>query len=108
MSELPRTLIEFQRQFADEPACAAVLAAMRWPGGFRCPSCGHERGWALKARAHVFECAGCRRQTSLTAGTVMHGSKPPLTVWLLEDGRVRPSIEWLRGRSCPRPGKEMT
>ena len=54
---------------------------MRWPGGFRCPECGHDKGWALRSKAHTFECAGCRRQTSVTAGTILHGSKLPLTVW---------------------------
>ena len=29
----------------------------RWPDGFVCPACGHEKGWALR-RAHTFECAG--------------------------------------------------
>ena len=41
---------------------------MRWPDGFVCPACGHEKGWALRRKAHTFECAGCRRQTSVTAG----------------------------------------
>ena len=34
---------------------------MRWPDGFVCPACGHEKGWALRRKAHTFECAGCRR-----------------------------------------------
>ena len=54
---------------------------MRWPDGFVCPACGHEKGWALRRKAHTFECAGCRRQTSVTAGTIQHASKLPLTVW---------------------------
>ena len=32
-------------------------------------------------KSHTFECAGCRRQTSVTAGTILHASKLPLTVW---------------------------
>ena len=39
MYKFPRTVIEFQRHFADEPACAAYVAAVRWPDGFRCPRC---------------------------------------------------------------------
>ena len=34
-----------------------------------------------RRKAHTFECAGCRRQTSVTAGTILHASKLPLTVW---------------------------
>ena len=81
MADHPRTLIEFQRRFPDESACAAYLASQRWPEGFRCPSCGHEKGWALQTKAFTWECANCRRQTSVTACTVMHRSKQPLTVW---------------------------
>ena len=33
------------------------------------------------ARPHTFECARCHRQTSVTAGTILHGSKLALTVW---------------------------
>ena len=36
---------------------------------------------ALKSRAHTYECLDCGRQTSITAGSVMHRSKLPLTAW---------------------------
>lgn len=81
MMDCPRSLFAFQRRFPDERACAADLAAVRWPEGFRCPGCGHDRGWELATKAFTWECAGCGKQTSVTAGTVMHGSKLPLTVW---------------------------
>ena len=35
----------------------------------------------LSLQAFTYECAACGRQTSVTAGTIMHGSKLPLTVW---------------------------
>ena len=81
MPDFPRSILEFQRQFPDEAACAAWLAAGRWPEGFRCPVCGHDHAWELETKAWTWECADCRRQTSVTAGTVMHGSKLPLTAW---------------------------
>jgi hypothetical protein len=31
--------------------------------------------------ARLYECTDCRRQTSITAGTVLHRSKLPLQVW---------------------------
>src|SRR5208283_4191645 len=43
--------------------------------------CGHDHAWELDTKAWTWECAECHRQTSVTAGTVMHGSKLPLTVW---------------------------
>ena len=60
---------------------SGVLAQTRWPGGFVCPECGHGKAWQLDTKAWTYECAQCRRQTSVTAGTVMRGSKLSLTVW---------------------------
>ena len=39
------------------------------------------QGLKLSSKASTWECAGCGRQTSVTAGTVMHASKLPLTIW---------------------------
>ncbi len=76
-----RSLTEFQVEFPDEAACAAFLFRRRWPDGFVCPVCGKGRAAALKSRAYTYECLGCGRQTSITAGTVMHRTKLPLTTW---------------------------
>lgn len=76
-----RTLEEFRREFPDETRCAAFLFAQRWPEGFVCPGCGRRRAVALKSRPRLYECLDCGRQTSVTAGTVMHRSKLPLTTW---------------------------
>jgi transposase-like protein len=76
-----RSLTEFQKEFPDEASCAAFLFKRRWPDGFVCPSCGGDRAAELKSRAYTFECYGCRRQTSITAGTVMHRTRLALTVW---------------------------
>jgi transposase-like protein len=76
-----RSLTEFQKEFPDEASCAAFLFKRRWPDGFVCPSCGGIRASALKSRAYTFECYGCRRQTSITAGTAMHRTRLVLTVW---------------------------
>ena len=81
MPDYPRSLIDFQRLFPDDAACAAYLAAQRWPEGFCCPACGHDAAWALRAKPWTYECRGCRRQTSVKAGTILHGSKLSLTVW---------------------------
>ena len=75
----PRNVREFQRQFASEEACQQYLAACRWPEGFSCPRCAHRRAYPVANRR--WQCAGCRHQVSLTAGTVLHNTKTPLTHW---------------------------
>ena len=79
--DLPRSLTEFEQRFGDEDACAEYLAAVRWPDGFVCPGCGGRKAWRLDSKPWTYECVGCGRQTSVTAGTIMHHSKLPLTTW---------------------------
>ena len=81
MPDFPTSLGDFQRRYPDEAACAAWLFTTRWPAGFRCPACAHEKGWPHGGKPFTFECAACGKQTSVTAGTIMHGSKLPLTAW---------------------------
>lgn len=76
----PTSLRQFQRQFAEEDACRRYLEACRWPDGFRCPRCGHGRAFPLREWQRR-ECARCRYQVSLTAGTVFHRTKTPLALW---------------------------
>ncbi len=37
--DFTRTLLELERRFSSEQACAEYLAALRWPGGWVCPRC---------------------------------------------------------------------
>jgi hypothetical protein len=83
MAEPPRSLPEFEARFPDDAACARWLAAKRWPDGFRCPSCGHDRAWELARERLTLQCAACERQVSVTAGTALHGSHLGLRTWFL-------------------------
>ena len=56
---------------------------MRWPTGFVCPSCGLAGDpWRYQSKA-VLRCSGCKKDTSLKAGTIMQASHMPLSVWFL-------------------------
>jgi len=39
VEDYPRTLVEFEAQFATEEPCLAYLCQLRRPEGFRCPRC---------------------------------------------------------------------
>ena len=71
---------EFERQYGTEQACREALFHWRWPEGFECPSCGERRHSAIKSR-QLFQCGACRRQTSLTAGTIFAATKVALRTW---------------------------
>jgi transposase-like protein len=78
----PRTLLEFQSQFPDEARCWESLRRARWPDGFVCPRCG-SRGSHFLLKRRLEQCRACRYQSSVTAGTVFHGTRVPLRVWFL-------------------------
>ena len=82
MADFPCSLREFQRRFPDDAACAEYLISARCPDGFRCPACGKTKAWRLACRARLtFVCGACAKEISVTAGTIMHRSHLPLSVW---------------------------
>ena len=72
----------FRERFGTEAQCRRGLLELRWPDGLTCPSCGHRGFCELKGRK-VHQCNRCKKQVSLTAGTVFQDTKLPLTVWFL-------------------------
>jgi hypothetical protein len=72
----------FRERFGTEEQCRQMLFAMRWKNGFSCPACGHQGFCALRTRK-VLPCNRCKKQLSLTAGTVFQDTKLPLTSWFL-------------------------
>ena len=76
------SLSAFLDQYGDEPACYRALYQLRWPNGFRCPACGHDRHCQLRTRP-LLQCNRCHHQTSLTAQTVLAGTKLPLRTWFV-------------------------
>src|SRR5260370_28617989 len=78
--DFPRSVMEFQRQFASEEGCLAYLVQCRWPDGFVCSRCRATEAFALPKRS-LWQCKGCGYQVSVTAGTVLHRSRQPLTTW---------------------------
>lgn len=71
----------FLKRFSTERACQEYLAAQRWKEGYVCPKCGNRYGYLL--RNGRYQCAQCRHQVSVTAGTVLHKTHLPLTKWFL-------------------------
>jgi transposase-like protein len=79
VEDYPRTIEEFERRFSSEEACRAYIEALRWPEGFRCPACQGEA--AVMVRDGLYQCRSCRRQTSVTAGTIFQDTRKPLVMW---------------------------
>ncbi len=77
--EFPKDLPEFGETFPDEASCRRFLINLRWGKKPRCSKCDTDELWALKSGR--FECSSCGRQTSVTAGTPLHGTRKPVKMW---------------------------
>ena len=76
------SLSNFLKAYGTEEQCFEALFAWRWPEGFRCPHCHHDKSCRLTHRK-LQQCDHCHHQTSVTAGTLFEATKLPLTTWFL-------------------------
>ena len=81
--DYPGTFQDFDRWFSSENACLEYIAKLRWPQGFICPGCAEKADQPSLMGRGLFLCRKCKRQTSITAGTLFHGSHKPLRTWFL-------------------------
>ncbi len=73
-----------------EMGARKYLEKLRWPDGAVCPRCGGCDPYKLKAKAGsrkpvregVYKCRECRKQFTVTVGTIFEGSHVPITKWL--------------------------
>lgn len=80
-----------------EADARAMLERIRWPDGPRCPfpDCGGAEAYRIEVKAstrkngkpvgprHLFRCKACKRQFSVTKGTIFEDSKIPLRTWIM-------------------------
>lgn len=68
-------------------SCQTFLVEQRWPQSFVFSNYAHQEPWTIhrqdRPRIGLHECKQCRRQTSVTVGTVFHRSIVPWPVWFL-------------------------
>lgn len=77
--DYPHNIIDFSDRFTDDESCRIYLETIRWPHGFICPVCKTKDAW--KTSRNTFYCSNCKRQTSVTAGTIFAATRIPLRVW---------------------------
>jgi transposase-like protein len=76
----------YDEKFQDPLAAADYLESIRWPDGPICPHCGESerKPYPLKSKTRkLYKCAACRKQYTVTVGTIFEGSHIGLHKWLL-------------------------
>ena len=78
LTDLP----SFLERFETDAQCRAYLVQARWPEGFRCAGCGHDRAYGHKRRL-IEECRACGKQHSILGGTIFEQTKTGFARWFL-------------------------
>ena len=78
------SLIKFAEMTEGE--ARKFIEKVRWSKGAECPHCGAKKPYKLDGKAHrpgVYKCSKCRKQFTVTVGTIMHRSHISLKQWLM-------------------------
>lgn len=85
-----QSLADLRAHLGCEDETLRLFEWLRWPNGRVCPQCGSvgkhyqikKISRRKKPRIGFYDCADCRTRFSATAGTPLHGTKLPLSVWI--------------------------
>lgn len=81
--ENPQSLMAAMRHF-DPDGAETYIASIKWPDGPHCPKCGSVNVGQIKSRRRYQCCEkGCRKQFSLTTGTILEGTHLRLDQWVV-------------------------
>lgn len=82
-------LTDLAAHFRDAESAREFLERMRWPNGPICPHCEGMEAYKItpkvrsSTRQGVYKCKECRKQFTVTVGTIFEDSHIPLNKWLL-------------------------
>ena len=74
-----------------EDEAREMLETIRWNGSPVCPHCDSDKAYKLtpkgdtktKVRNGVYKCSSCRKQFTVTVGTIFEGSRIKIADWLM-------------------------
>lgn len=85
-------LITLAQQYSDNDRARELLENLRWPHGPICPHCKNDGKQKTiykltpkarsKTRKGLYKCGACRKQFTVTVGTIFEDSHIPIATWL--------------------------
>jgi transposase-like protein len=78
--DYPKNWEQFIDWFHDDQACLDYIYKIRWPNGFICPRCCLNKT-PYKLKNGTLMCTACRKETSVTAGTIFNKTRTSLKDW---------------------------
>ena len=84
-------LANIMERFGNEESARELIERSKWPDGPVCPHCGSSKIYRLTpeensvthGRKGLLSCGACRKQFTVTVGTIFEDSHIPLNKWLM-------------------------
>lgn len=88
-------LIKLAQEYSDKDKARELLESLLWPKGPVCPHCKNDgNGKAIykltakpgsksQIRKGLYKCGACRKQFTVTVGTILEDSHIPISKWLM-------------------------
>jgi len=72
-----------EKRFGTEEKCRDYLSQLRWDGQPTCqnPDCGNKYMNYFLSTRNIWKCSKCKKQFSITKGTIFESTNLPLTMW---------------------------
>src|ERR1700754_4974631 len=78
-----KNLKELLSHLKDESVCRRYMEQMRWGNTPICPHCQKDKPYKLKdGKTYRCRAKGCKKDFTVTVGTVFENSKVPLSTWI--------------------------
>ncbi len=76
-------LSSFLETFHDDNSCRKFLEYLLWEGKPICPYCEHRKKIYAFKNLKTFKCSDCKRNFTVTVGTIFHSSNIPIKKWFI-------------------------
>lgn len=82
-------LVEISKICANEDSARDLLESILWPNGPVCPHCKGTKAYKINSaagsstRTGLYKCAACRKQFTVTVGTIFADSHIPISKWMM-------------------------
>lgn len=88
-------LVKLAQEYSDNDKARELLESLRWPNGPMCPHCANDgKSKAIytitsrtdskrPSRKGLYKCGACRKQFTVTVGTIFEDSHIPIGKWLM-------------------------
>lgn len=78
-------IADVSKYLTDEEAATDLIESIRWASGRVCPFCGYARSFRLNVKGikrRRYKCSGCRKQFTVSVGTIFEDSHIPFGKWI--------------------------